>query len=48
MASVKKIETKKGISYKITVSNGDDLQGRKITVPAKGVYIQNGRKFVVK
>lgn len=25
-----------------------DLQGRKITVPAKGVYIQNGRKFVVK
>lgn len=25
-----------------------DLQGRKITAPAKGVYIQNGRKFVVK
>ncbi len=25
-----------------------DLQGRKITTPAKGVYIQNGRKFVVK
>ena len=25
-----------------------DLQGRKITNPAKGVYIQNGRKFVVK
>lgn len=30
MASVKKIETKKGISYKITVSNGYDLQGHKI------------------
>lgn len=25
-----------------------DLQGRKIITPAKGVYIQNGRKFVVK
>ncbi len=25
-----------------------DLQGRKITTPVKGVYIQNGRKFVVK
>lgn len=25
-----------------------DLQGRKIATPAKGVYIQNGRKFVVK
>lgn len=25
-----------------------DLQGRKVNTPAKGVYIQNGRKFVVK
>ena len=25
-----------------------DLQGRKVDTPAKGVYIQNGRKFVVK
>jgi hypothetical protein len=25
-----------------------DLQGRKVTVPAKGVYIMNGRKVVVK
>ena len=25
-----------------------DLQGRKVDVPSKGIYIQNGRKFVVK
>ena len=25
-----------------------DLQGRKVSTPAKGVYLQNGRKFVVK
>lgn len=25
-----------------------DLQGRKVDTPVKGVYIQNGRKFVVK
>ncbi|MGO5442251.1 tyrosine-type recombinase/integrase [Faecalimonas sp. LCP19S3_D12] len=30
MASIKKIENKKGISYKIIVSNGYDMQGKKI------------------
>ena len=30
MASVKKIENKKGISYKIIVSNGYDINGKKI------------------
>lgn len=31
MASIKELNTRKGISYKITVSNGYDLQGKKIT-----------------
>ena len=30
MASIKKIENKKGVSYKIIVSNGYDMQGKKI------------------
>lgn len=30
MAAIKKLETKKGISYKISVSNGYDMQGKKI------------------
>ncbi len=32
MANIKKIEGKRGISYKITVSNGYDMQGKKIVV----------------
>ena len=30
MASIRKIEGKKGISYKIEVSNGYDVNGKKI------------------
>ena len=40
-----------GISNAETaVKNGAvyDLSGRKIVNPVKGIYIQNGKKFVVK
>ena len=31
-------------------ANGDifDLQGRKVTAPAKGIYIKNGKKIIIK
>ena len=34
MASIVEVENKNGISYKITVSNGNDIRGRKITKSA--------------
>ena len=39
------------VNVTIDVANGDiyDLMGRKVLTPRKGnVYIQNGKKFVVK
>ena len=38
-------------TVRMDVENGDiyDLLGRKVTTPQKGnIYIQNGKKFVVK
>ena len=38
-------------TVRMDVTNGDiyDLMGRKVTTPQKGnIYIQNGKKFIVK
>ena len=35
-------------SSKLTVDGYYDLQGRKVAQPTKGLYIQNGKKFVIK
>ena len=41
-----------GISEATTISNGNgkvyDMQGRRVENPAKGLYIQNGKKVVIK
>ena len=49
MASIRKIQNKKGISYKIEVSNGYDLNGKKIRetttfVPEPGMTAKQGEK----
>ncbi|MCR5130134.1 MAG: M6 family metalloprotease domain-containing protein [Prevotella sp.] len=42
-AGIDNVETVSGISSAVY-----DLQGRKISAPTKGIYIRNGKKFVVK
>ena len=53
MASIRKIENKKGISYKIEVSNGYDRNGKKIRetttfTPEAGMTEKQGRKAAEK
>ena len=53
MASIKKIEGKKGVSYKITVTCGLDLQGKKIRhfktwTPPAGMGARKAEKEVKK
>ena len=53
MASIRKIQNKKGISYKIEISNGYDRNGRKIRetttfVPDVGMTEKQGRKAAEK
>lgn len=43
VTSISKIEIDKADNGKIY-----DLQGREVTKPVKGIYIKNGRKFIVK
>ena len=46
--------TPSGISEKVIVKSEKfataiyDLQGRKVSKPAKGIYVKNGKKYVVK
>ena len=49
MASIRKIQNKKGISYKIEVSNGYDVNGKKIRetttfVPEPGMTMKQAEK----